>query len=212
VKFAALHVTALRTAPQLNATQPPREKQMKVATVTLSSVSAYSQSRAHESPKLDRETADAYEQRTWREKCHYRKDGTLYIPPMAFKMGLDTAAKMMGLQIPGKGKATYTKFFESGVLVLEGPNLTDAKDTVPFDRIHANADGVRGSGKRVWRIFPRVDEWKADVDFHILANEITPDVFEMMLKQAGAFVGIGRFRPKNGGFYGRFQIDRIRWS
>jgi hypothetical protein len=187
-------------------------KEMKLATVVLRSVSAYSQSRAHEAPKLDRETGDAYEQRTWREKCHYRPDGAIYIPPMAFKMALDTGAKMMGTQIPGKGKSTYTKFFESGVLVLEGPDLTVNKETVPFDRIHANADGVRGSGKRVWRIFPRIDEWEAEVQFHILANEITKDVFEETLKQAGVYVGIGRFRPRNGGFYGRFEAVRIVWG
>ena len=184
---------------------------MKIATVSLKSVSPYSQSRAHETPKIDRETSDAHEQRTWREKCHYRKDGQLFIPPMAFKMALDTAAKMLGMQIPGKGKSTYTKFFESGVLVMEGPNLPIKKDDVPFDRIHANADGVRGSGKRVWRIFPRIDEWSAEVDFHVLANEITQDVFEEHLRQAGAFVGIGRFRPKQGGFYGRFEVERIKW-
>lgn len=185
---------------------------MKIATCTLRSVSPYSQSRAHETPKLDRETSDAHEQRTWREKCHYRDDGRIFIPPMAFKMAVDEAAKMLGMQIPGKGKATYTKFFQSGVLVMDGPVLPDTKDGVACDRIHANADGVRGSGKRVWRLFPRIEGWQADVQFHVLANEITRDVFEEHLRQAGAFVGIGRFRPKNGGFYGRFEVARVQWS
>ncbi|XWN29951.1 MAG: hypothetical protein ROR55_21015 [Devosia sp.] len=185
---------------------------MRIANVKLSSVAPYSQSRAHETPKLDREAPDAYEKRTWREKCHYYKDGTIFIPQMAFKMALDTAAKMMGMQIPGKGKATYTKFFESGVLVLDAPSTESNKDTVPFDRIHANADGVRGSGKRVWRIFPRIDEWEVDVQFHVLANEITPEVFSETIRQAGAFVGVGRFRPKNGGYYGRFEAKDLSWS
>jgi hypothetical protein len=211
-----LHSATPRIAPQPVAAQPNttqrKDHRMKIASAKLRAVSAYSQSRAHETPKLDRETADAYELRTWREKSHYRPDGTLYIPPMAFKMSLDTAAKMMGTQIPGKGKATYTKFFESGVLVMDGPDLDVTKDKVASDRIHANADGVRGSGKRVWRIFPRVDAWEASVAFNIIANEITKDVFLDTLRQAGAFVGIGRFRPKNGGFYGRFEVVGIDWS
>lgn len=185
---------------------------MKIATATLRSVSAYSQSRAHRAPKLDRETADAHEERTWREKCHYRQDGTLYIPPMAFKMGLDSAAKMLGIQIPGRGKSTYTKFFESGVLVLEGPDLDIKKDEVAHDLIHANADGVRGSGKRVWRFFPRIDEWRADVDFHVLADEVTKDIFETVLEQSGKFIGVGRFRPQRGGFYGRYEVEKVSWS
>ena len=81
-----------------------------------------------------------------------------------------------------------------------------------MDRIHANADGIRGSGKRVWRNFPRVDSWSATVPIVVAANEITKDVFERHLEQAGKFVGIGRFRPQNGGFYGRFEVQKVVWQ
>lgn len=187
---------------------------MKIATCTLKSVSPYSPSRSysHEVEKLPKESHEAYEERTWRNKAHTTKDGKIYIPPMSFKMGLDTAAKMLGRRIPGKGQSTYSKFFKSGVLVMEGPVLPMQKEDVPFDRIFANADGVRGSGKRVWRIFPRVDDWEAEVQFHVIADEITEEVFEDHLTQAGAFVGVGRFRPENGGFYGRYEVKKIKWN
>lgn len=187
---------------------------MKIATITLASTAPYSQSRsyAHEVEKLPRETPDAYEQRTWRNKCHTLADGRVFIPPMSFKMGVDTAAKMLGRQIPGKGKSTYTKFFTSGVLVMEPGVLPLTKDEVSCDRIYANADGVRGSGKRVWRMFPRIDQWQVDMQFHVIADEITEDVFEEHLRQAGAFVGIGRFRPQSGGYYGRYEIKKIKWN
>lgn len=187
---------------------------MKLATCTLKSVSPYSQSRSYsqEIEKDPKETHDAYEKRTWRNKSHSNADGNIFIPPMSFKMALDTAAKMIGQKVPGKGQSTYTKFFTSGVLCMEAPVLPDTKDDVAFDRIFANADGRRGSGKRVWRTFPRIDDWEAKVDFHVLADEITEEVFEDTLVQAGAFVGIGRFRPENGGFYGRFEVKKIKWS
>ncbi len=184
---------------------------MKIATASLTSVSPYSQSRAHQTPKLDRETADAYEQRTWREKAHVTPDGRIFIPPMAFKMALDKAASMLGRQIPGKGKATYTKFFLSGVLCTDPVVLPVAKDDTRGERIYANADGKRGSGKRVWRTFPVIDSWSTDVVFHVLADELTREVFEEHLKQAGAFVGVGRFRPENGGYFGRFAVDKVKW-
>ena len=183
---------------------------MKAAIATLVSVAPYSASRAHEEARLDKETADAYEKRTWMHKAHVQ-NGKIYIPAMGFKLGLDRAAKMLGRQIPGKGKSTYTKFFESGVLVTE-PAFIAPVEAMQCERVHANADGVRGSGKRVWRMFPRIDEWRADVTFHVLANEITPEVFEEHLKQAGAFVGIGRFRPEKGGFFGRYKVEKIRWA
>lgn len=187
---------------------------MKLAKCTLKSVSPYSQSRAyhHEVEKLPKETAGDYEERTWRNKAHTNADGNIFIPPMSFKMALDTAAKMLGRRIPGKGQSTYSKFFLSGVLCMEPVILPLNKDEVAGDRIYANADGVRGSGKRVWRIFPRIDEWQATVNFHVLADEITEDVFEDHIVQAGAFVGIGRFRPQNGGYYGRFEVKKISWT
>ena len=187
---------------------------MRVAIATLASTAPYSQSRSYENEieMLARETKEAYETRTWRNKCHTMPDGKVFIPPMAFKMGLDTAAKMLGRQIPGKGKSTYSKFFLSGVLVLDPVVLPMTKEQADCDRIFANADGVRGSGKRVWRMFPRINDWKQDVQFHVIADEIVQDVFEEHLKQAGAFVGIGRFRPERGGYYGRFSVEKVRWQ
>lgn len=187
---------------------------MKIAVCTLESAAPYSQSRsiAHEVERLNRETADAFEDRTWREKCHTMPDGKVFIPPMSLKMATDAAARTLGRQIPGKGKATYTKFFLSGVLVMEPIVLPLTKNDVNRDRIYANADGKRGSGKRVWRNFPRIDSWRADVPFHVLSDEITNDVFEEALTQAGAFIGIGRFRPENGGFYGRFSVKSVKWN
>lgn len=187
---------------------------MKVAIATLSSTAPYSQSRSyeHEVEATARETKGDYELRTWRNKCHSMADGNIFIPPMAFKMAIDTAAKMLGRQIPGKGKSTYTKFFLSGCLVMDPVVLPMTKDDVACDRIFANADGVRGSGKRVWRHFPRIDQWKSEVTFHVIADEIVPEVFEEHLRQAGAFVGIGRFRPQSGGYYGRFNVDKVKWN
>lgn len=183
---------------------------MRTCTVTVTGQAPYSASRAHEEEKLPKETADAFEQRTWRSKAHVEK-GRVFIPPMAFKMGLDRAAKMIGRQIPGKGKATYTKFFESGVIVTDPVFIAD-EAAIQKERIHANADGVRGSGKRVWRNFPRLDEWSGTVTFHIIADEITKEVFEEAATYAGLAVGVGRFRPERGGYFGRFTTDKFEWN
>jgi hypothetical protein len=186
---------------------------IRTAYCHLTSAAPYSQSRAHETPKLDRETSDAHEKRTWREKCHYdAKTLEVFIPAMSFKMALDAAAKMLGEQIPGRGKSTYSKFFKSGVLCLDPVRLGIKRDDVPGEIVHANADGVRGSGKRVWRHFPRIDHWSATVPIVVAANEITQDVFERHLTQAGSFVGIGRFRPENGGYFGRFAVEKVVWG
>lgn len=183
---------------------------MRVCEVHIVGLAPYSSSRAHEEPKLKGENANDYEERTWKSKAHV-KDGQVFIPPMAFKIGLDRAAKVSGKQIPGKGKATYTKFFESGVVVTDPVFIADEAD-IECERVHANADGVRGSGKRVWRKFPRIDNWSGVVRFTIIAPEITQDVFEETMRAAGVGVGVGRFRPERGGFFGRFEVKKFVWG
>jgi hypothetical protein len=41
---------------------------------------------------------------------------------------------------------------------------------------------------------------------------LTKDVFRYHLEQAGTFIGIGRFRPRNNGFYGRFRLAEMEWA
>lgn len=148
---------------------------MKTAVCSLEGIAPYSSSRAHEEPKLDRETADAYEERTWRNKAHLTDKGQPFIPPMAFKFALDAAAKQLSVSIPGKGKKTYTNFFLTGVMVVEPIVIAPDCSLMKCERVYANADGVRGSGKRVWRKFPRWNTWAADVPFMVLAAKALID-------------------------------------
>lgn len=182
-----------------------------LARAYLKSAAPYSQSRFHQTPKKVKEGDDDYEKRTWREKCHTDKDGHLYIPPMAFKNALSTAATFRSEKIKGRGVATYTKHFLAGVLVVQPLILPLRKDDIPGEWIHANPQGQRGGSKRVMRCFPVIHEWEGDVEFIILDSTITRDVFERHLVEAGNLVGIGRFRCEKGGFYGRFKVERLDW-
>lgn len=185
---------------------------MKTAKCRLESMSPYSQSKMHEAPAEEGELKDAYERRTWRERAHVDDEGNVFIPPMQFKNCLSEAAKFLSIQIPGKGKSTYTKHFEAGVLVVDPTPLPIAKNELEYERLFVPADGRRGGGNRVWRHFPVIREWTGEVEFIILDDIIDEDVFRKVLDAAGKFVGIGRFRPRNNGFYGRFQIVDLDWT
>lgn len=184
---------------------------MKTAIATLESISMYSQSKHHETEKLNRELHDAYEQRTWREKGHYTKDGHMYIPPTAFKNCIAEVAKYLSMQIPGAGKQTFTKHFESGILVVDSLVLPVTKETVKVDRVFVPSDGKRGGAKRVWKYFPLVEEWTGDVSFAIVDDIVTEDVFRRHLELAGQLIGVGRWRPRNNGMYGRFKVNELLW-
>lgn len=184
---------------------------MKTATVTLESISPYSQSRHYQAEKLPKELAKDYEARTWRERMHVTEAGDIFIPPMAFKNCLSEIAKYLGMQIPGKGKSTYTKHIEAGILVTDPLVLPLKKDDVKGEWLFVPADGRRGSGKRVEKCFPVVPRWTGQVVFHVMDETVTQDVFKHHLEQAGAFIGIGRFRPRNNGYYGRFCVAGMEW-
>lgn len=185
---------------------------MKTAVATIKGVSPYSQSKHYNTEKLPKELAKDYEARTWRDRMHATDEGNVFIPPMSFKNCLSESAKFLSLQIPGKGKATYTKHFEAGVLVTDALELSIKRDDVLGEWLFVPADGIRGSGKRVEKCFPVIHNWGGEVTFHILDETITRDVFEHVLTQAGAFIGIGRFRPRNNGFYGRFKLEKLAWN
>ena len=182
---------------------------MRQIIATLKSSSPYSQSRFHNVPKLDKENHDDHEKRTWMKRLHINDDGNVFIPPMSFKNCIAECAKYLSVQIPGKGKATYTKHFEAGMLVMD-PLVLDIKEKdVPGEWLHVPSDGRRGGTRRVMKCFPQIKEWAGDVIFYILDDTITEEVFKYHLEQAGKFIGIGRFRPRNNGFYGRFDVDNV---
>lgn len=178
---------------------------MKTASVLVEGISPYSQARYHNTEKLPKELNKDYEARTWRNRLHINDDGYVFIPPMSFKLCLGDAARFTSLQIPGKGKSTYTKHFASGVLIAEALILPTKAEDVCGDWVLVPSDGMRGGTKRVEKRFPVIKEWGGEINIYILDELITKDVLQEHLTIAGSFIGIGRWRPQKEGIYGRFK-------
>jgi hypothetical protein len=185
---------------------------MKTFVATLKSTSPISFGRyyAQDVPKKDKEGYGDYEERTWRNRLHVGEDGSVFIPPFAFKNCLDSAAKYLGMQIPGRGKATYTKHFVSGVLVMDPLILPLKKAEVKGEWRYVPGDGMPGGSKRVMKCFPVIPKWEGTVDIQVLDDTVTSDVLEEHLVQAGQFIGVGSFRPQNRGIYGRFKLVSLK--
>lgn len=174
--------------------------------------SPYCQSRYHGTPKLDKEGSDDHEKRTWMERMHVNKDGIVVIPALSIKNCLSEAAKFLSMQVSGKGKATYTKHFEAGVLVVDDTPVGVKKSDVKPQQMFVPASGKRGDGKRVMKYFPVMPEWGGAVDVFILDETITKDVFLRHFEEAGKFIGLGSFRPRNNSIFGRFDVELLGWE
>ena len=176
----------------------------------IESITPYSSSRLHQEPQRTKEKPDDYDLRTWRCKAHVDDQGIVYIPGMAFKKCLDDAASRLGEKIPGKGQRTYPKHFTAGVLVENNLSLGITQDALEMVAVLCSAQGKRdGSGTRVIRRFPQVSRWSGTLTWAVLDSVITQDLFARYLKEAGALVGVGRWRPANGGLNGRFTAKII---
>lgn len=188
---------------------------MKSAQCTLISVTPYSQSQTidpDEHPKLSKELPDAYEKRCWRQRMHVTSTGLVEIPQTAFENSIKEAAKRLQIPIPGKRMQYFTKSFEAGFAVLGGLTLEVKAADVKGERLFVPSDGRPGGGKRVWKWFPRIESWSGIITCMVYDDVITEDVFRRVVESAGLLVGIGRFRPQNRGFYGRFRLDRMVWN
>lgn len=183
---------------------------MEQVIAKIEGTSPYSQSKYNPEPLRKDETHEDWEKRTWRNRIHRMDDGRVFIPPAAFHQALVSAGKYLQMKIPGKNRAQYTNKFRAGVMCNEEVVLDLMYDVVPEEWFFVPANGKPG-GPRVWRCFPRIDGWKADLPLWIIDPIITKDVLMTHLEAAGTFVGIGRFRPENGGYYGRFKVADIEW-
>ena len=182
---------------------------MRQFLVTLQSLTPYSQGRIHRTEKLPRETADKYEERTYLQRLHVNPAGNIFMPAMGFKGCLENTAAYVKEQIPGKGKETYTKNFLRGVICPEDLELDLTPDKTVPHWVFVPADGRRGSGKRVWKCFPRIDAWAGVVPFVMIDDILTREVFERHMRLAGQITGLGVWRPQNGGMWGKFSVEEI---
>jgi hypothetical protein len=196
---------------------------MKIATAQIEGVSPYSQSRHYdrvEVPPLQGENNRDYESRTWRNRLHVNADGYIQIPPMSFKLAITEAAKYLSIKVPGGGKQTYTKNFEAGILTTTPIVLPLLAKDCASEVLFVPSDGRRGSGSRVEKVFPLITKWGGTLPIMVF-DEATLNIYDVttkksvlqyVLEQAGMFIGVGRFRPKNNGFYGRFAVKKFSVS
>jgi hypothetical protein len=193
---------------------------LTIVTASLKSIAPYSQSKHYRKELQQGESNDDHYRRTWRNHMHFDEKGQVFIPPSAFKNALSEAAKFLSIKVPGGGKATYTKHFEAGVLVVKPVFLGIHKDKVECENLFLPADGRRGSGTRIEKYYPFIPEWKAEVEFLISDETVLQSsvqdknrtVFEIVLEASGTLIGLGRFRPRNNGWYGRFSVEEVEIS
>ncbi len=183
---------------------------MRSCVVRVKGVSPISFSRYIKEGLKKGEDPDGREHRIWKDKLHV-DNGHVVVPPMMIKKSIDGAAHGIKEKIKGKGNTTWIQAFKAGVLVTEPLVLPVKLEDVACEEIFADAQGKKGGG-RVSRLFPTIREWGGEFTAYVLNDSIESERFERYIDYAGKFVGWGRFRPANGGYYGRFTPTKFEWG
>jgi hypothetical protein len=188
---------------------------MKQAIVHIKGADFLGQGQPIKSVPKEKEAADVFEDRCWIERGHFDEDGNMFHPGIAFKKSIDTAARYLRMRIPGKDRSEYGKHFKGGVIAIDDIKLGVTRDEVlktHHRRVFVPHNGKSGGGTRVWRCFPYAPKWEGKLTFYIVDDIITEEVFEKHIREAGKFIGVGVWRPENGGMWGRFSVEKIEWS
>lgn len=184
-------------------------------TYTIRSTAPYSPSKPiqYTEPRGEKESHEDYEDRIWPLKAHTDPEsGEVYIPAMSFKKAVETAATRLGIKVKGRGMTTYSKYVRSGLIPIDNANLGVQIGAAHCEAVLVSATGrADGKGPRVIRKFPLFRDWKSEITFAVLDDNLPSEIVDRCMQEAAALVGVGRFRPESGGYFGRFEIVKTVW-
>lgn len=97
-----------------------------------------------------------------------------------------------------KGKKTFKDVFKAGIFIepalipLENPWIIDTQ-------------GAIVNRSRIMRSRPMFEEWSVTFRIRVIDTNITKDLLQDVLEEAGTYVGIGDYRPR----FGRFSVEML---
>jgi len=156
--------------------------------------------------KIDR---TELERLTWREKSYYDESGMVYMPGENIHECLKEGSQYWGQKIQGEGNKTYTDVVKSAV-ICESMNFgihKDSEEIIPFGKmVNGNPSKGKKSGSKVYKIRPLLRPWGGEFKMHVFDARLLPAILKTIISYAGAFRGLGDWRP----IYGRFELTDIR--
>ena len=136
------------------------------------------------------------------KKLYIDADERIYTPSNHVEMALIEAGKKV--KVKGQGKATYSKLFGS-MVTIEEFELIHLKQKYEIFKMLVVIPSTKG---RVMRYRPMFKDW--EFEFHInFEDEIPAEAIKECLEIAGKYVGIGDWRPKKKGKFGKFQVVKF---
>lgn len=133
----------------------------------------------------------------WEAGLYLSPEGKPVIPADTVVAALQRSSRTDKL---GQKFAAGVFCFEDSEIEYDGPKSLDAMwESGKFK----DARGVVVSRKRIIRIRPRFNNWRADVVVHFNSMVVNESAVREAMVRAGRFVGFGDKRPA----FGRFEVE-----
>ena len=137
---------------------------------------------------------------------HFQGYSNPYIPGDMLRASLAESSKAL--------KNRMGSAFDRGVQVLEDFELQydGPKDcNGMWDANMFRNDRGDRAGKLVWITRACIPVgWKINFSLKLDSSQVELSVLEQMIEAAGRYIGLGSWRPANGGRFGRFTLDQFQ--
>jgi hypothetical protein len=136
--------------------------------------------------------------------CYRNTEGKCYIPADQIRGSLIGAGTYMKAKVGGRSKSMKTLVAATFIPTPDQILIPD------YDAIDKRSAVNRNIKARVIVLRPKWTNWEASFTLDVHEDSITTEAIKQLLTYAGAYVGIGSFRPTNNGMFGRFEVTDIR--
>ena len=134
-------------------------------------------------------------------KCHKDEDGNLILPPENILKCIENAA----MQTKVKDAKVLLASLLNAPLFVDGNARFASNEYTIFPKLGRIPPGPRGKAALIRRPLIAVG-WRLSFILIMLDDARAPELIREVLEHAGAYIGLGAWRPK----YGRFRV--VRWA
>lgn len=129
-----------------------------------------------------------------------------FVPADSLKAAIGESSKALNNRM-GSAFARGVQIHDDMPLSYEGPKDCNGMWN---QGLYRNDGGSRNGGKLIWITRPCFPVgWQVGFRLFCDSSQVELAVLEDMIQAAGRYIGLGSWRPANGGRFGRFTLDQF---
>ena len=129
-----------------------------------------------------------------------------YIPADMLKASIGESSKALNNRM-GAAFDRGIQIHDDFILDYDGPKDCNG---MWDEGLYRNHGGSRNGGKLIWITRVCIPKgWQLKFNIFCESSQVELDVLKDMITAAGKYIGMGSWRPANGGRFGRFTLDKF---